>query len=279
MTIYDELKTAASEVEAKFLKSINTNHSGLKGSFRECIISDIIRPFLPKRYGLTTGESFDSAGNTSKQLDVVVYDDLFSYAIPYSNYHLLPIESVYGVIEVKSKLDKKEFDNSISNIASLKRLHKEPVDECQILPNLSIDITNVHWNESGFTTPFGCIFAYSSAKPETVTKYFCKTVESDLEVMPDMIVLFDKRTIIMRICYVDDKFYATTSNTYQGYIPLFCGEDTLPIFLMYLMCRTNDTRLKLPKISTILNSVIAEKLHAINKVRPVKYPKRYEGKN
>lgn len=110
---------------------------------REYILNSIIRPFLPKRYGLTNSECFDAIGKTSKQLDIAIYDDLFPYAIPYGDYKLLPFESVYGAIEVKSLLNKESFFESIDNIASLKSLPREPTGKYQVLPNWEIEIAGM----------------------------------------------------------------------------------------------------------------------------------------
>ena len=209
------------------------HHSASKGSLREFLLKDIIRPFLPKRYGLCNGECFDAHGKVSKQLDIIVYDDLFSYAVPMGDYFMMPFESAYGEIEVKSMLNKETFLESIGNIASFKSLQKEMPDDCQVLPNLSIRIKGVTWIKCGFKKPFGVVFAYDSADPKTVLRYFQEVQPFDPSLMPDMIVLLKKKTIIFRIVYEGEQFYVTMNNTYQGYITLPCEDDTLPIFLSY----------------------------------------------
>lgn len=272
MKFYEALKAATPKLEAEFNMSQIIQHSPSKGALREYILNSIIRPFLPKRYGLTNSECFDATGKTSKQLDITIYDDLFSYAIPYGDYKLLPFESVYGVIEVKSLLNKESFFEGIDNIASLKSLSREPAGKCQVLPNLEIDIAGIEWNFNGYTKAFGVVFAYDSVTPETVISYFHDLSPLNPSLMPDMIVLFKKKTIIARIQYFEDeKFYVTTGNTYQGFLILPCDEDTLPIFLAYILCRTNDTRIKIADISGILNSRIDERLHAMGEQKVVKF--------
>lgn len=272
MTFYDALKTATPKLEAEYNMSQIIQHSPSKGALREYILNNIIRPFLPKRYGLANCECFDSLGKTSKQLDIVIYDDMFSYAIPCGDFHLLPFESVYGVIEIKSLLNKDSFTESISNISSLKKLHREPAGKCQILPNLEIEINGINWSTNAFTTPFGVVFAYDSADPKTVINYFHSISPLNPSLMPDMIVLFKKKTIIVRIRYYEDgQFYVTTGNTYQGFLLLPCEEDTLPIFLTYIMCRVNDTRIKITNISDILNMRIDTRLHAMGEQPVIKF--------
>ncbi len=49
-------------------------------------------------------------GNVSKQLDVVLYDTLYSYVVPYTeDFIQFPYEYVYGNIEIKSFLNKAEL--------------------------------------------------------------------------------------------------------------------------------------------------------------------------
>lgn len=119
-------------------------HNGSKGTVRENIVNKIIRPFLPVCYGLSGGEAFDSEGNTSKQLDLVVYDSVFSYIIPYiDNYIQFPCESVYGNIEIKSFLNKDELIKAIENIKSMKSLKREGTHSWTMTPLVSIIINGL----------------------------------------------------------------------------------------------------------------------------------------
>lgn len=277
MTIYEALLSAEPLLNAKFNESCIINHSASKGAFRESILNEIIRPYLPMRYGLSLGECFDSNGCVSRQLDIVVFDQLFSYSIPKGDYTLVPFESAYGEIEVKSLLNKEAFNESLANIASFKSLYRPSPDPCQVLPTLAIDIKGVNWETETFTTPFGCIFAYDSVKPDTIMDYLLERGPLNPAVMPDMIVLLKEKTIIMRIIYEGDKFYVSTDNRYQGFVTLPCGENTLPIFLTYLMCRTSDMRIKATNIANTLNSIVDKQLHEMGTQRVVKFSSQFNG--
>jgi hypothetical protein len=104
-------------------------HSGDKGEFREHIIERFLRPFLPKCYGLGSGQVFAQDGSVSDQVDIVLYDDVFSNVL-FSDAanSLFPCESVYGTVEVKSVLSTEELERSIANIASVKRLQRAATD-------------------------------------------------------------------------------------------------------------------------------------------------------
>ena len=79
MTLYEVIKSSAPKLEAEYNMSKIVNHSASKGALREFLLKDIIRPFLPRRYGLCNGECFDSQGTVRKQ--VIVHNDvqLFTY--------------------------------------------------------------------------------------------------------------------------------------------------------------------------------------------------------
>ena len=81
MTIYDMIQKVVPRLEAEHKFSQIVCHNGSKGAIREFFLKEVIRPFLPKRYGLCNGECFDINDNVSKQLDIIIYDDLFSYAV------------------------------------------------------------------------------------------------------------------------------------------------------------------------------------------------------
>ena len=279
MTLYDVIKTATPKLEAEYNMSKIVQHSASKGALREFLLREIIKPFLPKIYGLCNGECFDSHDGVSKQLDVIVYDDLFSYAVPMGEYYMMPFESAYGEIEVKSMLNKEAFFESIENIASFKSLIKETPEDCQVLPNLAIEIDGIKWNKTGFTKPFGVVFAYDSMEPKTVLNYFHEIKPLNPSLMPDMIVLLKKKTIIFRLFYESEKFYVTTSNTYQGFITLPCEDDTLPIFLSYILSRTRDTRLKIADTDNMLNVQIDKYLHTMGEQSIVKFSTQHTEDN
>lgn len=273
------IKTAVPKLEAEYNMSKIVNHSASKGALREFLLKEIIRPFLPKRYGLCNGECFDSHDGVSRQLDVIVYDDLFSYAVPMGDYYMMPFESAYGEIEVKSMLNKETFLESVNNIISFKSLIKEIPEDCQVLPNLAIKIDGIKWNKTGFTKPFGVIFAYDSVDSKTVLNYFHDLSPFNPSLMPDMIVLLKKKTIIFRVIYENEKFYVTTSNTYQGFMTLPCKDDTLPIFLLYILNRTRDTRLKIADTDDILNVQVDKFLHAMEPQSVVKFNTQHNEEN
>lgn len=121
MKLLQALRNEAQKIAAGIENSKLFEHMGDRGSFREAIIKDFLRPFLPECYGLSAGEVFAADGSQSAQVDIVVYDAVFSTVLfKNSPCMLFPAESVFGSIEVKSNLTTDEFRTACDNVASLK---------------------------------------------------------------------------------------------------------------------------------------------------------------
>ena len=158
MDFFTSLRKSGKTLEAYFDQTKDVLHSASKGMIRETILNKVIRPYLPFCYGISSGEAFDKNGNTSKQLDIVIYDTIFSYTIPYTdNFIQFPCESIYGIIEVKSKLDKEEFDKAIENSASIKSLERESTHSWTVTPQVQISINGLP-RDLGRNPYFGIIF-------------------------------------------------------------------------------------------------------------------------
>lgn len=125
-------------------------HNGVKGSAREDLLKDYLRDLLPNKYSISSGIIIDFNQNQSKQQDFIIHDafNCPSFFKTDSN-TILPIESIYATIEIKSTLNYDTLKQSVENIESVRKLHK--------LPNRNI-ISN-DYNEQ---YPLGFVFAYSS---------------------------------------------------------------------------------------------------------------------
>lgn len=103
-------------------------------------------------------------------------------------------------------LNKDELFKALDNIESLKKLTRKRAEEAQIIPNRSFDIKGVEWNEEGsYYEPFGIIFAFSSNKAESIISYLSEKTIQNLQYLPNMIVLYNEKTIIFRFRYEKTK--------------------------------------------------------------------------
>ena len=99
-------------------------HSGLLGSENENALADVLRQFLPAKYGIEVNALvIDRFGKVSRQADIVIYDAEKQARFFRKVY---PVEIVYAVIEVKTSMSSTEAKASLDNLASVSELEFRP---------------------------------------------------------------------------------------------------------------------------------------------------------
>jgi len=136
---------------ARFRESGFIQHSGDKGENREEILREFLENHLPKRYGVTKGEVITKDGKRSHAMDIIIYDAVNCPVLYSGKTSILPVEGVYGIIEVKSSLSKAEFEDAAAKIESFKRL--APRD-------LGVIATREYVTVQRASRPFGIILGY-----------------------------------------------------------------------------------------------------------------------
>ena len=102
-----------------FDKLAQISHPGEKGRGREDVVRDFLREYMPARFGIDTGFVVDVHGNVSGQMDIVVYDRASALLFKVSEgVRLFPIECVAAVIQVKSRLEKRDLEDAIANLST-----------------------------------------------------------------------------------------------------------------------------------------------------------------
>ena len=100
---------------------------GLVGGAMEVSVREQLEQILPRGIAVGSGCVIDSDGNTSQQIDVILYErdicPVFSVNnTPETTYY--PCEGVIAIGEIKSLLGSKELADSFAKIASVKRLRR-----------------------------------------------------------------------------------------------------------------------------------------------------------
>ena len=99
-------------------------HAGLVGSENENAIADVIREFLPPKYGVEVNALvIDRFGKVSRQADIVIYDAEKQASFFRKVY---PVEIVYAVIEVKTSMSSTEAKSAMENLVSVSELEFRP---------------------------------------------------------------------------------------------------------------------------------------------------------
>ena len=130
------IKHIANELIRNFAFSSSATTPVLVGSAREKEVIRKLEMLLPKWVGIGSGCIIDSYGNTSKQIDIVLYEKDFCpvFCINESaetTYY--PCEGVIAVGEVKSTLNSKELSNIFKKMESIKKLKRHSVPEKSML--------------------------------------------------------------------------------------------------------------------------------------------------
>ena len=91
-----------------------------------------LRQVLPRSIGVGSGYVVDTKGNTSRQMDIVLYERNLCPVFcindePEASYY--PCEGVIAVGEIKSVIGKKELVDSFEKIASVKSLERDYIKE------------------------------------------------------------------------------------------------------------------------------------------------------
>ena len=114
-TMTSQLKT--------FRKSVK--HPGDKGDGSENIWIKFLCKYLPKRYSVAKATIIDHLGNTSQQIDVVIYDSQYTpFIFNEEGTVYIPAESVYAVFEAKQEISKGLANYAGEKIASVRKLQK-----------------------------------------------------------------------------------------------------------------------------------------------------------
>ncbi len=104
-------------------------HCGEMGEASEESWRKWLRDYLPKRYRVDKAIVVDCDGNTSDQIDIVIYDSQYSYFVfKHEQVIYVPAESVYAVIEVKQDLTKKHLDYAGGRAESVRKLRRTSIE-------------------------------------------------------------------------------------------------------------------------------------------------------
>jgi len=131
-----DLKQLFNGLQKQMSAQLNTsreciNHPGSKGDALENAWIEWLRKYLPNRYCVDKAIVIDHEGNTSQQMDIVIYDNWFTpFLFKQNGFYYIPAEGVYAVFEVKpdiqgSALGKNYIEYAGEKIESVRVLKRE----------------------------------------------------------------------------------------------------------------------------------------------------------
>ena len=149
-------------------------HQNTKDNLSALFISNVLKTFLSGQFGVGTGVIINNQGDRSNPVDIVIFDNrLLPLFIQEQNIDVFPAESVVGIIQVKSWLEKSDLlliEESVKQLyetvyradasacgdyAYLKPLYGVLGFYGHELKELGDNVGSIHWLETHISHLFG----------------------------------------------------------------------------------------------------------------------------
>jgi len=152
--LYSYFHKTADVLLAEYERSKEQKASSNLGKNREHFCSEFLSKVLPPKLFIKSGEVWDSYGNKTGQLDIVVLrDDAPCLHIGSDNIYLA--EGIFGVIEVKSNLTKEKLMEAGETLSKVE--------------NLKINVGATISSDPILNRPLRVVFAYEGASWNLIT--------------------------------------------------------------------------------------------------------------
>ncbi len=151
------------------------SHAGEKGRNNEQVLTKFLETYLPKRFAVDTGQVVSADGTTSSQTDIIIHDRLNTPAVFLGGASVLvPIETTYAVISVKTTLDKTELADAVKQVESVRRLK----NKASFQYSRGV-VMKVPAPEEAVLRPRGMVFAFKTKWKDvkTIERCFREVVE------------------------------------------------------------------------------------------------------
>lgn len=224
------MKRIANDMHSALATSGAIDHALTTGEVRESEIIGAFRPHLPTRYELRKGIVVNASGEQSEQQDIVISDSLTGTPfLAAGEIGVFPVEIVFAVLQVKSRVSLSSLGEAIDNLVSAKRLASSE----QRAYTLSQG-GDLHMGQTD-AKPFGAIFAFNASQDlDAIAKTFLiRTAEIPSHDRPDALLILDRALI----CWGNEETRSwVTRATESDEVLLANTRDALLLF--YLMLHT-----------------------------------------
>jgi len=98
-------------------------HAGEFGTYREAIVREFLRFFVPQNFDISTGFVINSNDDVSTQCDIVIFDPEVTPLIQSgSRQRFFPIEPIVGVGEIKSDISREQLAEALEKLGKVKQM-------------------------------------------------------------------------------------------------------------------------------------------------------------
>ncbi|MFJ9211052.1 DUF6602 domain-containing protein [Streptomyces sp. NPDC102264] len=170
------LSSVAKRMRADFEQSKNFNHHGEAGTSREVLIQQFLSGYLPTHVeAVHNVEVIAANGDVSPQSDIVLIDRGTPPFTSLQGFRIIPNECVYGMIEVKTKLDGAQLADACNKISRLRRM---PKTAYRPISGTIPRSTKAYGETHNYFPTSGMIVAFNSLKLDTIGDHlvdWCRT--------------------------------------------------------------------------------------------------------
>lgn len=173
-------------------------HNLTAGESREEVLRQFLIQNLPNRIGISAGFVIDTSGNTSKQIDVVIYDKNYGSFFTIGGANFFPCEIVIAVGEVKSDVASTDkLNDALDKIKSVKILDRYSGGKTELITGPGLSIRGLKYEPLTCYRDqiFGFIFSSKSLKRDNFLKVFKDWRKNE-----------EKRLWLNMACFYDDFF-------------------------------------------------------------------------
>ena len=226
------------------------------GNVAEHAVREFLVSLLPAKYSVGVGEVINAEGSTpdrtdqSQQKDMVIYDQYINTILGWGNTSLFPVESVYGVLEVKTSINNKAaLDRAMEQALEVKKL-------CARRP-----------------PPFTGVFVFESTVNEDTLFDLASTKDPKERV--DFVIILKSKSHPDSSCYLTHWDYGSTTNggavrfvsaaetsderdrkpspPMDNLLTLACTEDSLLWLYLFLLEQLDSMELTKPNLGEYLD--------------------------
>ena len=178
------LKQAETRLALDAEEAANFQHKGIRGNERAAALAEFLTAHLPNVFAVGKGEARDCYDNVTGELDLFIYDRSTAAPIQSGGESLIiPAESLYAVIEVKSVLSQDELDICLT--AAMKVRSLKP-----FMKRFIASPTDGRVEKDHYRCPY-FVFAYKSnlVEAEWATKEYRRIVDraGNIGCLPDVL--------------------------------------------------------------------------------------------
>jgi hypothetical protein len=167
------------EFEARIKSAGVYQHPTGTGDDREDTVRQYLRDVLSPRFSVDRGKIFDSEGCLSREFDIIISEARdVAPVISLAGRRIVPIEAVYGVIEVKSYLKPDEYDKFIDAVVELDQMRRyyKPLSPFHVVDSAALE-AGLPPQDNRVGQVWSGIIALDAAQGETLRQYLTRCCE------------------------------------------------------------------------------------------------------